>query len=114
MKKKKSKNHEPLTLEGLVSYNREVLFPFMEEHFASKEDLKRFATNEDLANLKNEILTSQDQMMKKLDILLTEKEVRQHQDERQKKLLALIIKALKSHNILSSEDLDRIAKLQIF
>ena len=63
---------------------------------------------------KNKTLTNQDKMIKKLDILLTEKKVREYQEEKEKRLWAIIIKALKEHRILSSKELEEIAQLEIF
>ncbi|OGB87265.1 hypothetical protein A3H38_03210 [candidate division WOR-1 bacterium RIFCSPLOWO2_02_FULL_46_20] len=46
------------------------------KRFATKDDLKRFSTKDDLADLKSEIkddiLTSQDKIMKRLDDIVTE------------------------------------------
>jgi len=73
MKKKKS-NQKPLTLDELIEYNQKVLFPFLEEPFASKEFLKEnFATKKEFQEFKNETLTNLDEIQKKLDVLLTEK-----------------------------------------
>ena len=102
---KNNNSQKPLTLEVLVSYNREVLFPWMQETFATKTELEDF---------KNKTLTSQDNMLKKLDILLTEKTVRDHQEKREKKMWAIIIKALQERQILTSKQLEEIAQLEIF
>ena len=112
MKNKKNKNQTPLTLEGLVSYNQEILFPFLRENFVSNKKFDKFEN--EINEFRNETLTNFDAMGKKLDILLTEKEVRQYQDEKQKKLWLVVIKALKKHNILSSEELEKISRLEIF
>lgn len=104
MKKRKSVQ-KPLTLEGLAEYNQEVLFPALEERFVTKKEFNAF---------KKESLTNQDAMLKKLDILLTEKTVREYHEEKEKKLWAIIIKALKEHRILSSDELKEIAQLEIF
>ena len=133
MKSKKGKNQTPLTLEGLVSYNQEVLFPFLKDNFVSKKEFTGFKNemsgfksemsgfkNEmngfknEMSEFKNETLSNFDSIEKKLDILLTEKEVRQYQEEKQKKLWLVVIKALKKHNILSSEELGKISRLEIF
>ena len=68
MRKKKS-TQKPLTLDGLATYNQEVLFPAMEERFVTKTEFKGLKT--EFKNFKNESLTNQDAMLKKLDILLT-------------------------------------------
>jgi len=60
----KNKTQKPLTLDGLATYNQEVLLPAVEERFVSKKEFRTF---------KNKSLTNQDAMLKKLDILLTEK-----------------------------------------
>ena len=102
---KKDKNQKSLTLDVLIDYNRGVFIPELKEIFASKKELSDF---------KNKSLTNQDAMLKKLDVLLTEKEVREYQEKKQKKLWAIIVKSLKEHNILSSKELEEIAKLEIF
>ena len=101
----KNNSQKPLTLEVLASYNREVLFPWMQETFATKTELEDF---------KNKTLTSQDNMLKKLDILLAEKTLGEHQEKREKKMWAIIIKALQEHRILSSKQLEEISHLEIF
>ena len=114
MKKKKS-NQKPLTLDELIEYNQKVLFPFLEEHFASKEFLKEnFVTKKEFQEFKNETLTNLDVIQKKLDVLLTEKTIREYRERKEKKLWQIIIKALKEHRILSQKELEEIAKLEIF
>lgn len=103
--KNNKNNSNPLTLKGLAEYNQEVLFPFLKESFILKKEFDDF---------KNKSLTNDDKLMKKLDILLTEKEMRRHQDEKQKKLLLIMLKALKDHQILSSEQMAEIGKLEYF
>lgn len=103
--KKEKFNQKPLTLETLATYNQEVLFPALEERLVAKKEFDGF---------KNKVLTNQDKMLKKLDTLLTETKVREHQERKEKKLWAIIIKALKEHQILSSQDLEAIAQLEIF
>ncbi|MEK7541025.1 MAG: hypothetical protein AAB529_02180 [Patescibacteria group bacterium] len=102
---KKDKNQKSLTLDVLIDYNRGVFIPELKEIFSSKKELSDF---------KNKSLTNQDAMLKKLNVLLTEKEVREYQEKKQKKLWAIIVKSLKEHNILSSKELEEIAKLEIF
>lgn len=104
MKQKKT-NSKPLTLDVLAKYNKEILFPEMKEVFATKTEFKEF---------KNETLTNQDAMLKKLDTLLTEKTVREYQEDKEKKLWVVVIKALKEHRILSPNDLQAIAQLEMF
>jgi len=104
MKKKKSLQ-KPLTLEVLTDYNQEVLFPALDEKFITKQEFNNF---------KNKSLTNQDKMLKKLDLLLTEKKVREHREEKEKELWAIIIKALKGHRILSPQELEEIVRLEIF
>lgn len=123
---KNNKNQKPLTLEGLVSYNREVLFPWMQGNFVTKTEFKGLEIKVggletefkgfkgEFKDFKNKTLTSQDIMLKKLDILLTEKTVREHQEKREKKMWAIIIKALQEHRILSGRQLEEIAQLEIF
>jgi hypothetical protein len=81
--KEKNLNQKPLTLENLIDYSHEVLFPAMEERFATKKGLSDF---------KNQSLSSSDEIIKKLDILLTEKDVKEYQEEKQRKICAINIK----------------------
>lgn len=73
MEKEKSKQ-KPLTLEQLAEYNQEVLFPALEERIVTKREFSSF---------KNQTLTNQDKMLKKLDTLLTEKTVREYQERKE-------------------------------
>ena len=45
---------------------------------------------------------------------MTEKTVREYQEKKEKELWAIILKALREHQILSPHDLDQIAHLEIF
>jgi hypothetical protein len=102
---KKRNNHNPLTLAQLAQYNQEVLFPYLKENFISKKEF---------AGFKDKTTTSLDKILKKLDILLTEKGVAKYQEEKQKKLWAIIIKSLNEHQILSPREMAQIAALEIF
>lgn len=109
---KQDKNQKPLTLDALASYNREVLFPWMEERFATKSELKELKT--EFKGFKNKTITSQDKILRKLDILLDEKTVREYQENKEKKFWAILVKAMQEHRILSSGDLQEISHLEIF
>jgi len=69
MPKNKNQKSQPLTLEILTDYNREFFIPELKEIFATKKELNEF---------KDKTLTTLDKMLKKLDILLDEKEIRKH------------------------------------
>ena len=103
--RKKKLESKPLTLEVLADYNQKVLLPALDEHFATKKEFSDF---------RNSSLTNQDAILKKLDILLTEKEVKQYQKEKERKLWLIIINSLKEHRILSSGELEKISKLEVF
>jgi len=96
MKKKKS-YQKPLTLNELTNYNQKVLFPLLEERFLTKKEFELFKKidfselkkdvdrlRDDLQNFKNQSLANQDKMLKKLDLLLTEKKVREYQEDKEK------------------------------
>ena len=108
----KKNNQKPLTLKELIDYNQEVLFLFLEERFVTKKEFNNF--KKEFTDFKDETLSTDDKILKKLDILLTEKTVREYQEKKEKKLWAIIIKALKEHRILSSQELREIARLEIF
>ena len=101
----RKENKKPLTFDKLLEYHRKLLIPELEEKFVIKKEFSDF---------KNKIFTDVDKLSKKLDILLTEKTVREYQEKKEKKLWAIIIKALKEHRILSSRELEEIARLEIF
>lgn len=82
--------------------------------FATKEDIKDFATKDEIVEFKNEILTGQDEILEKLDILLTEKPIKEEQDKRQKKVLEIHNKVLKKNKILSKEEILEVDKLGAF
>ena len=95
------------------------------EETATKEDLAKFVTLEEFdkrmgnfekefKDFRNESLTNQDVMLKKLDTIFIEKTVREYQEKKEKKLWAIIIRSLKEHRILSSKELEKIAQLEIF
>ena len=64
--------------------------------------------------LSDKIFAKQEEMLKKLDILIAGKKMRDEEWERKKKGWAIMIRALKEHQILSSQDLEQIARLEIF
>jgi len=102
---KNNKNQKSLTLDALASYNQEILFPWLQENLVAKKEFNDF---------KDKTVTSQDKMLKKLDTLLTEKTAREYQEKKEKKLWAIVIKALQEHRILSARELQEISRLEIF
>lgn len=103
--KTKTQSEKPLTLEVLVDYNQKVLFPFMKETFATKKELYE---------LRNDMTTNFDKVFQQLKILMTEKEMRIYQRNKDKKLWLYIIKVLKEKNILTAKHLEKIAEMGIF
>jgi len=77
MKKKKT-NQKPLTLDKLIEYNQKVLIPFLKENFITRKEFQE---------LRNEILTHFDVIHKKLDVLLTEKTIREYHEKKRKETL---------------------------
>ena len=113
-------NQKPLTLDELAKYNQEVLLPAFDNRInkildVKIDDLKETLVSKNEFNrFKDEVLTNMDAMLKKLDILIEDKEVRKYQEEKKKKLFAIMIKAMKEHSILSQKELEEIARLEIF
>lgn len=106
MKKIKQESfNQPLTLQILTDYNQKVFLPELKECFTTKNEFSDF---------KDKIMTNFDKVLKKLDILVTEKEVKRYQREKDKQLWLIVIKALKDHDILDSKHLQKIAELGIF
>lgn len=123
----KDNDKKTLTIDDI----REVLIPAMEEVFttksdleafeqramdvfASKQDLQSFVTKGEFTGFKNMSLSNQDRMLKNLDVLMTEKVMRDHQKKKERKLWAIMIDAMKRHKILSSEQLEDIDELEVF
>lgn len=103
----------------LIDYTHEILFPAMDERFATKEDVNELkidvsSLRSDFDKFRDESLTRQDNIIKKLDILLQEKKVADYQQEKQKQFFLIITKALAEHKILKQTHLKQIAKLEIF
>ena len=118
-------NQKPLTLDELAKYNQEVLLPAFDakiNKLVTKDELRNeisglkniLITKQEFNEFKDKTLTNFDVMLKKLDILLEDKEIRQYQKEKERKLFAIMIKAMKEHNVLSPKDLEEIARLEIF
>ena len=91
---------------------QEVKDDILEFKFETKQDLQE--VKDDILEFKNEILTGQDEILGKLDILLGDKTVGDEQDKRQKKVLEIHNNALKGKGILSTEESLQIDKLQVF
>ncbi len=86
----------------------------LSEVFATKDDIKNFATKEDIIEFKNEILTGQDEILEKLNTFLQEKTVGDEQDGRQKKVLEIHNNSLKKNKILSEEEVSQVDQLRAF
>ena len=105
--------------DELVKYSHEVLFPYMEERLAGKKEFEELKDEfiefkNEMTGFKDENLTGQDKILKKLDILLDEKDVKDYQEKKQKKILAIHNEALKKNKILTTKDLSEITRLEFF
>ena len=107
-------NEKSLTLKDLVKYNHDVLFPYMEETFATKDDLKGFVAKKDFDELKDKSLSKLDKILEKLEPILQEKTIKDEQDKRQKKVLEIHNNALKKSKILSDKQSLEIDELRVF
>lgn len=70
--------------------------------------------SDEIVEFKNEILTGQDEILEKLNILLDEKTVGDEQDKKQKKVLEIHNVALKGNKILTEEQVLEIDELRVF
>jgi hypothetical protein len=95
---------KPLTYSQLVKYTEESLIPQLEDRLVTKKEFNEF---------KNKIYEDIDSLTGKVDKLIQENEIRNHQEKKQKEFFAILIKSLREKNILSEEDLEKIAKLNI-
>ncbi|KKQ23644.1 MAG: hypothetical protein A3G45_00990 [Candidatus Staskawiczbacteria bacterium RIFCSPLOWO2_12_FULL_37_15] len=89
-------------------------FEGLMEVVAMKDDLKKYATKDDVVEFKDEILKGQDEIIGKLDKLLGEKTMGDAQDKRKTKILEIHNNALKSNKILSEKDSAEIDNLRVF
>jgi len=124
--KNKKEKETPLTLQELADYSQEILFPAMEERFATKSDLndlrgdmnglkgKLNTLKVEFKGFRDETLSGHDQILKKLDILLTEKEVGEYQKTKERKMWLIMIGAMKRSSILTPKELQIITQLEIF
>ncbi len=106
------KNEKPLTLKELIKYGQEVLFPYMEGTFATKKEFGEF--KDEMVEFKEEMTKFEDKALKELGTLTQEKTVGDEQNKRQKKVLEIHNKALRSKGILSKGQAVEIDKLRIF
>lgn len=119
-------DEKPMTIKDI----REVLIPAMAgvfatkkdlEQFATKKDLLEFATKKDIESLKIEmrekfdtLMNGNDQVIKDLEILMTEKTMGYHQKQKERKLWQIMIQAMQEKNIFSGEQMKQINELEIF
>lgn len=79
-----------------------------------KEEISKLATKEEFTEFKDEILTGQDEILEKLDILLTEKPIKDEQDKRKTDVLKIHNEALRRSKILTEEEATKIAQSSVF
>jgi len=106
------KVQKPLTLNELAKYNQKVLLPAID--FRIDELKEELVTKKEFNKFKDKIYRDIDCLIKKVNKLLIENEIRNYQEKKQKEFFAIIVKSLKEHNILSQEQLEKIAHLDIF
>jgi len=94
--------------------NKDILK--LSEIFVTKDDLERSEQKleDKIIEFKSEIQTGQDKILEKLDILLTEKPIKDAQDKRKTKVLEIHNDALKSNKILSEKQTSEIDGLRVF
>ena len=100
----KNDKEKPLTLEALANYNQEILFPFMKETFVTKNEFNEFKDN---------VVKFQDKTSKDLEALKQEKTMGEEQDRRKKRIFEIHNNALKRGEILSTEEIVEIEKLNV-
>jgi len=105
------------------------------DSFATKKDLESFATKKDLeivrfslqadmrenfvdkaefAQFRNESFNFFDKIIKDLDILMTEQKMGYYQKQKERSLWTIMIEAMKEHQILSTEQVQKIKELGVF
>lgn len=94
------------------------LVEYLDEKFIKIDDRfdkieKKLETKAD-KEISDKILTSQDNIVTKLDKLLQEKTMEEEQDKRKKKAFEIHNNSLKRNKILSAEEVVEIDKLNVF
>jgi len=121
----KDNDEKPMTIKDF----QEVIIPAMEGVFATKKDLaflhtelqsfkteamEKFATKQELAVFRNESFNFFDKIIKDLDILMTEQKMGYYQKQKERSLWTIMIEAMKEHQILSVEQVQKIKELGVF
>lgn len=135
-KKYKKTEEKPLTLAGLVVYNKKILLPALDQRFERIEDRldghdekfesieKRFDGLEQrfdgmekrfdsMERRQEDMMLSFDHIFKKLDILIEDKEVRVYQHKKEKRLSQIIVESLKKKKILTKKQREEIDGLEV-
>ena len=66
-------NEKPLTLNQLVRYNKEVLFPFMKENFVTKKEFESFT---EIVAMKDDLKEVEKRVDKKLEGIATKEDIK--------------------------------------
>lgn len=125
-------NEKPLTVKDV----HEVLIPAMEGVFATKKDLERYATKQELGEVAaelsgkiegsrikveqelaekfNRVLNGQDRIIKDLDMLKTEATMGNYLRKKEQRFRAIVTGAMKEHDILSPQQSKEIDQLAVF
>jgi hypothetical protein len=98
MPKEKQK---PLTLDQLADYANKVLLPAID-----------FRIDKKIENLKNELLSKDDEIITKLDKINTENTMRNAQEDREKRFHKIVVKHLEIGST-SAEELSEIKELNV-
>lgn len=127
-----------LTLRGLIVYNEKVFLPMLEKKFAGKkefnefkkemtdfkEDMLAFKTTslefqkntisfiKEMKEFRNIMITNQDTILKKLDILLGENKVQNFQEKKRKKMCRVMVGAAAKHNVITPRQVGQIERLE--
>ncbi len=98
-------NQKPLTYSQLVEYTEKLLIPQLEEKLVNEREFNEF---------KDKMYRDVDSLITKVDKLIQENKIRNYQEKKEKEFFAILVKSLKEHSILSQEELEQIARLEIF
>jgi regulator of replication initiation timing len=125
----------PATQRQFIDYTTEVLLPAFDlrvgkidqrmdkldqrmdkmttEIIDIKVKLGNVITKVEFNKFENKIYTDIDGLIAKVDLLISENNIRNGQEKREKEFFAILIKSLRDKNILSDEQMSKIAKLNI-
>ena len=94
----------------MTNFKKEMLV-FQTVMLEFKRKMEDFVT--EMTEFKNAMLTNQDIILKKLDILIGEKKVQVHQEDKRKKMCGVMVGAATRHGMITPRQVEQIEGLGV-